>query len=60
MLIVDLGVNKPVEEAMLYEAPIEYVKEHVEPTWSRVRHTVGFGLSALLSLDTADLVESII
>jgi len=37
MWIIDFGVNKPVEEAMLYEAPFEYVKEHVESTRSKVR-----------------------
>jgi len=37
MWIIDFGVNTPVEEAMLYEAPFEYVKEHVEPTRSKVR-----------------------
>jgi len=35
--IIDFGVNTPVDEAMLYEAPFEYVKEHVEPTRSQVR-----------------------
>jgi len=37
MWIIDFGVNTPVEEAMLYEAPFEYVKEHVEPIRSKVR-----------------------
>ena len=37
MWIIDFGVNTPVEDAMLYEAPFEYVKEHVEPTRSKVR-----------------------
>jgi hypothetical protein len=37
MWIIDFGVNTPIEEAMLYEAPFEYVKEHVEPTRSKVR-----------------------
>ena len=31
MWIIDFGVNTPIEEAMLYEAPFEYVKEHVKP-----------------------------
>ena len=37
MWVIDFGVNTPVEEAMLYEAPFEYVKEHVEPIRSQVR-----------------------
>jgi hypothetical protein len=37
MWIIDFGVNTPIEEAMLHEAPFEYVKEHVEPTRSKVR-----------------------
>ena len=37
MWIIDFGVNTPVEDAMLYEAPFEHVKEHVEPTRSKVR-----------------------
>jgi len=37
MWIIDFGVNTPVEEAMLYEAPFEYVKDHVEPIRSKVR-----------------------
>jgi len=37
MWIIDFGANTPVEEAMLYEAPFEYLKEHVEPARSKVR-----------------------
>jgi len=37
MWIIDFGVNMPVEEAMLHEAPFEYVKDHVEPIRSKVR-----------------------
>ena len=37
MWIIDFGVNTPIEEAMLYEAPFEYVKERVEPIRSQVR-----------------------
>jgi hypothetical protein len=31
MWIVDFGVDMPINEAALYEAPFEYVKEQVEP-----------------------------
>lgn len=31
MYIIDYGVDMPLEEAALYEAPFEYVKEHVLP-----------------------------
>ena len=31
MWIIDFGVDMPVEEAALYEAPFEYVREHVRP-----------------------------
>jgi hypothetical protein len=37
MWIIDFGVNLPADEAMLYEAPFEYVRKHVEPTRSKVR-----------------------
>ena len=37
MWIIDFGVKMPVEEAMLYEAPFEYLKEHVWPKRSKVR-----------------------
>ena len=30
MWIIDFGVDMPIEEAALYEAPFEYVKEHVQ------------------------------
>jgi len=30
--IVDFGIDMPVDEAALYEAPFEYVKKHVKPT----------------------------
>jgi type II restriction/modification system DNA methylase subunit YeeA len=30
--IVDFGVDMPEDEAALYEAPFEYVREHVRPT----------------------------
>ncbi len=29
--IIDFGVNMPEEEAALYEAPFEYVRQHVKP-----------------------------
>ena len=32
MWIIDFGIDTPIEEAALYEAPFEYVKEHVMPT----------------------------
>ena len=32
MWIIDFGTDMPMEEAALYEAPFEYVKEHVMPT----------------------------
>lgn len=35
--IIDFGVNMPVEEAAKYEAPFEYVKEHVKPVRDQVR-----------------------
>ncbi len=31
MSIIDFGVDMPQEEAALYEAPFEYVREHVQP-----------------------------
>ncbi|MEX2431544.1 MAG: DNA methyltransferase, partial [Dehalococcoidia bacterium] len=31
MWIVDFGTDMPVEQAALYEAPFEYLKEHVQP-----------------------------
>jgi type II restriction/modification system DNA methylase subunit YeeA len=31
MWIVDFGVSTSIEEAALYEAPFEYVKQHVQP-----------------------------
>lgn len=31
MWIIDFGADMPLEEAALYEAPFEYVKEHVRP-----------------------------
>ncbi len=37
MWIIDFGVNTPIEEAMLYEAPFEYVRQHIEPVRSKVR-----------------------
>ncbi len=37
MWIVDFGVNMPIHEAALYEAPFEYVKEHVEPVRAKNR-----------------------
>ena len=37
MWIVDFGVESPIGEAALYEAPFEYVKEHVMPTRSTNR-----------------------
>lgn len=32
MWIVDFGVSMPKDEAVLFEAPFEYVQEHVKPT----------------------------
>jgi type II restriction/modification system DNA methylase subunit YeeA len=37
MWIIDFGVDTPVTEAALYEAPFEYAKEHVMPTRSTNR-----------------------
>ncbi len=39
MWIIDFGVDKPVEGAALYEAPFEYIREHVEPTRAVSRTT---------------------
>jgi len=40
MWIIDFGVAMPLEEAALYEAPFEYVKEHVKPQRDRSRSTI--------------------
>jgi hypothetical protein len=32
MWIIDFGVDRTEEKAALYEAPFEYVKQHVKPT----------------------------
>lgn len=37
--IVDFGVDMPKEEAALYEAPFEYIKEHVKPVRRKSRTT---------------------
>jgi len=39
MWIIDFGVNMPIEEAMLYEAPFEYIREHVKPQRENSRTT---------------------
>jgi type II restriction/modification system DNA methylase subunit YeeA len=41
MFIVDFGVNTHAEEAMLYEAPYEYVHANVEPARANSRTTIG-------------------
>jgi hypothetical protein len=38
--IIDFGVNMPIDEAALYEAPFEYVKKHVRPERERGRPTI--------------------
>ncbi|WP_419949795.1 class I SAM-dependent DNA methyltransferase [Candidatus Palauibacter sp.] len=35
--IVDFGVQMPEGDAALYEAPFQWVKEHVRPTWEKQR-----------------------
>lgn len=35
--IIDFGIDMPVSEAALYEAPFAYVEEHVKPTREHVR-----------------------
>ncbi|NLE73440.1 MAG: class I SAM-dependent DNA methyltransferase [Actinobacteria bacterium] len=39
MWIIDFGTDVPIEEAALYEAPFEYVKQHVEPVRKASRTT---------------------
>jgi hypothetical protein len=39
MWIIDFGIDMPVEEAMLYEAPFEYIKTHVQPQRESSRTT---------------------
>ncbi len=40
MWIVDFGVAMPAHEAALYEAPYEYVRQHVKPERDAVRNTL--------------------
>ena len=40
MWIIDFGTSMPLEEAALYEAPFEYVREHVKPQRERSRSTI--------------------
>jgi type II restriction/modification system DNA methylase subunit YeeA len=40
MWIVDFGVGLPEEEAALYEAPFEYVRQHVKPAREKSRTTI--------------------
>ena len=40
MWIIDFGTDMPIEEAALYEAPFEYVREHVKPRRERSRSTI--------------------
>ena len=40
MWIIDFGTDMPIEEAALYEAPFEYVREHVKPQRERSRSTI--------------------
>ncbi len=40
MWIVDFGVNLPEHEAALYEAPFEYVRQHVKPAREKSRTTI--------------------
>ncbi len=37
MWVIDFGVDAPADEAALYEAPFEYVREHVLPTRIGIR-----------------------
>lgn len=39
MWIIDFGVDMPLEEAMLYEAPFEYIKQRVKPQREASRTT---------------------
>jgi hypothetical protein len=40
MWIIDFGVDMPVDEASLYEAPFEYVARHVKPFREQSRTTI--------------------
>jgi type II restriction/modification system DNA methylase subunit YeeA len=40
MWIIDFGTSMPIEDAALYEAPFEYVKEHVKPQREKSRSTI--------------------
>jgi type II restriction/modification system DNA methylase subunit YeeA len=40
MWIIDFGTSMPIEEAALYEAPFEYVKQHVKPQRDESRSTI--------------------
>ena len=40
MWIIDFGINMPIEEAALYEAPFEYVMRHVKPQRKASRTTI--------------------
>lgn len=37
MWIIDFGVDMPADQAALYEAPFEYVRDHVRPIRSKTR-----------------------
>jgi hypothetical protein len=41
--IVDFGTDTPIEEAALYEAPFEFIKQHVEPVRAVSRTTIDSG-----------------
>jgi type II restriction/modification system DNA methylase subunit YeeA len=40
MWIIDFGIDVPLDEAVLYEAPFEYVKEHVKPMRNDSKTTI--------------------
>ncbi len=40
MWIIDFGTEMPIEEAALYEAPFEFVRQHVEPLRKTSRSTI--------------------
>ena len=40
MWIIDFGTDMPIEQAALYEAPFEYVREHVKPRRDGSRSTI--------------------
>jgi type II restriction/modification system DNA methylase subunit YeeA len=40
MWIIDFGTSMPLHDAALYEAPFEYVKQHVKPQRDKSRSTI--------------------